>query len=128
MSIGRTFEESFLKGIRSLEMKVDHLYKGSIAQMDREELEDKMKKCDDERIFVIAQWLRNGYGSETIQKITGMDPFFLYHIQKITRPGKGDDGPSKRYPDPSPAQEERLLGFLYRQKLADERIRPVPDA
>ena len=51
--------------------------------MDREELEDKMKKCDDERIFVIAQWLRNGYGSETIQKITGMDPFFLYHIQKI---------------------------------------------
>ncbi|MDB7977042.1 carbamoyl-phosphate synthase large subunit, partial [Faecalitalea cylindroides] len=83
MSIGRTFEESFLKGIRSLEMKVDHLYKGSIAQMDREELEDKMKKCDDERIFVIAQWLRNGYGSETIQKITGMDPFFLYHIQKI---------------------------------------------
>ena len=83
MSIGRTFEESFLKGIRSLEMKVDHLYKGSIAQMDREELEDKMKKCDDERIFVIAQWLRNGYERDTIQKITGMDLFFLYHIQKI---------------------------------------------
>ena len=27
MSIGRTFEESFLKAVRSLEMKVDHLYK-----------------------------------------------------------------------------------------------------
>ena len=31
MSIGRNFEESFLKAVRSLEMKVDHIYKKRIG-------------------------------------------------------------------------------------------------
>ena len=61
MSIGRTFEESFLKAIRSLEMKVDHLYKKELAELSKEELLEKIKKCDDERIFAVTQWLRNGY-------------------------------------------------------------------
>ena len=83
MSIGRTFEESFLKGIRSLEMKVDHLYKKTIAAMDKESLFEKMKACDDERIFVIAEWMRRQYDRCIVEKTTKMDPFFLYHIQKI---------------------------------------------
>lgn len=83
MSIGRTFEESLLKGVRSLEMKVDHLYKKSIAELNKEELLEKIKACDDERIFAIAQWLRNGFDKETIVEVTKMDYFFLDHIQKI---------------------------------------------
>ena len=34
MSIGRNFEESFLKAVRSLEMKVDHIYKKRIGRID----------------------------------------------------------------------------------------------
>ena len=83
MSIGRTFEESFLKAIRSLEMKVDHLYKKELAQMDKTELLEKIKKCDDERIFAITEWMRKGYGVETIIQTTKMNPFFLSHIQRI---------------------------------------------
>lgn len=83
MSIGRTFEESFLKAVRSLEMKVDHIEKASLNALNKEELIEKIKKCDDERIFAIASWIRKGYDVETIISLTSMDRFFLAHIQRI---------------------------------------------
>lgn len=83
MSIGRTFEESFLKGIRSLEMKVNHLYHKDIDGMSREELKALIEKQNDLRIFAMAQWLRDGYPLEELHDMTAMDPFFLWHIQHI---------------------------------------------
>lgn len=83
MSIGRTMEESLLKAVRSLEMKVDHLEKKEMLDLSDEELLEEIKKSDDTRIFAIAQWLRNGNNAETIHEITKMDPFFLAHIQRI---------------------------------------------
>lgn len=83
MSIGRTFEESFLKGIRSLEMKVDHLENKELAGLNKEELLEKIKRCDDERIYAIAKWLRDGYDMKTVEEVTAMDHFFLCHIQRI---------------------------------------------
>ena len=83
MSIGRTFEESFLKAVRSLEMKVDHIVKKDFVGMSKEDLLAKIKLCDDERIFAIAQWLRDGYDVETICKVTKMDLFFVTHLKHI---------------------------------------------
>ncbi|WP_317395882.1 carbamoyl-phosphate synthase large subunit [Faecalicoccus pleomorphus] len=83
MSIGRTFEESFLKAVRSLEMKVDHIYKAEFASMDQMQLLEKIKNSDDERIFAIAQWLRNGFDMSIILKETNMDSFFIHHIKRI---------------------------------------------
>ena len=83
MSIGRTFEESFLKAVRSLEMKVDHVYKKELEDLNKNELFEKIRKNDDERIFAIAQWLRYGWDIKEIQKLTKIDYFFLYHIAKI---------------------------------------------
>ncbi len=83
MSIGRTMEESLLKAVRSLEMKVDHLEKKEMLDLSDEELLEEIKKSDDTRIFAIAQWLRNGNSAEKIHEITKMDPFFLAHIQRI---------------------------------------------
>ena len=83
MSIGRTFEESFLKAVRSLEMKVDHIYKAEFASMDQMQLLEKIKSSDDERIFAIAQWLRNGFDMSIILKETKMDSFFIHHIKRI---------------------------------------------
>ena len=83
MSIGRTFEESFLKAVRSLEMKVDHIYKAEFASMDQMQLLEKIKNSDDERIFAIAQWLRNGFDMSIILKETKMDSFFIHHIKRI---------------------------------------------
>lgn len=83
MSIGRTFEESFLKGVRSLEMKVDHLWKESFTHMNQDELFYKIGRHDDERFFAVAQWMRNGWDLAPVLEETQIDPFFLSHIQKI---------------------------------------------
>ena len=83
MSIGRNFEESFLKAVRSLEMKVDHIEKAEFTAMDQMQLMEKIKKNDDERIFAIAQWLRNGYDMALVVEETKMDAFFISHIKRI---------------------------------------------
>lgn len=83
MSIGRTLEESLLKAVRSLEMKVDHLEKKELIGLSQEELYEIIQRNDDLRIFAIAQWLRDGYDVETIVELTKLDLFFLAHIQRI---------------------------------------------
>ena len=83
MSIGRTFEEAFLKSVRSLEIKVDHIEKKEMKDLDEEALYLKIKERDDERIFAIAEWMRKGFDLEKIQKLTNIDYWYLRHIQKI---------------------------------------------
>lgn len=57
MSIGRTFEESLLKAIRSLETGVFHLYMEKFDEKTREELLSYIKAGTDDRIFAVAQLL-----------------------------------------------------------------------
>lgn len=83
MSIGRNFEESLLKAVRSLEMKVNHLFIKEMADYSEEELLALIKQCDDRRIFAIAEWLRKGLSIDTIAETTKMDMFFLSHIKNI---------------------------------------------
>ena len=83
MSIGRTFEESFLKSVRSLEIKVDHIEKKDFCTLSKEELFSKIDGRDDERIFAVAEWLRRGYDIATVHQVTNIDNWYLVHIQKI---------------------------------------------
>ncbi len=83
MSIGRTFEESFLKSIRSLEIKVDHIEKKDFTDLSKEELFSKIDGRDDERLFAVAEWLRRGLDVETVHRVTNIDNWYLAHIQKI---------------------------------------------
>ena len=85
MSIGRTFGESFLKGVRSLESKITHLYKEDIDYLSREELLEIIRLQTDERMFAIAQWIFDGHDIETLIEETKIDPLFLYHIDRIIR-------------------------------------------
>ena len=62
MSIGRTFEESFLKAVRSLEMKVDHIYKAEFASMDQMQLLEKIKTA----MMSVSLRLPNGYVMDLI--------------------------------------------------------------
>ena len=54
MSIGRTFEESLLKSIRSLENKVNHIEIKALKELNVEELLELIDNHTDERIFAIA--------------------------------------------------------------------------
>ena len=83
MSLGRTFEESFLKGIRSLETKVDHLYMEKFDNVETSELLKQIEIPTDERIFMIAELLRRDVTPEEINEITKIDVFFLRKLENI---------------------------------------------
>ncbi|MBQ7582130.1 MAG: carbamoyl-phosphate synthase large subunit, partial [Lachnospiraceae bacterium] len=77
MSVGRTMEESLLKGIRSLETGVIHLHHSDFDNKTTEELLTSIEKGTDERIFAIAELLRRKTPVEVITEITGIDPLFI---------------------------------------------------
>ncbi|MDO4977964.1 MAG: carbamoyl-phosphate synthase large subunit [Eubacteriales bacterium] len=83
MSVGRTFEESLLKAIRSLEIGVYHLYSAKFHGMETSDLLKYIAKGSDDRIYAIAHLIRYGTSLETIAEITGIDPFFLKKLEHI---------------------------------------------
>jgi carbamoyl-phosphate synthase large subunit len=80
MAIGRAFEESLMKAIRSLEI-------GKLGlepdDWNDEELEEELSRPTDRRVFAIAEALRRGYDLGTLGNLTGWDPFFLERIRRI---------------------------------------------
>ena len=83
MSIGRTFEESLLKAIRSLETGADHLYMEKFEKKDKKALMEYIKIGTDDRIFAIARLLRLGEEVSDIREQTCIDRFFLDKMKKI---------------------------------------------
>ena len=83
MSVGRTFEESLLKGIRSLEIGVYHLHMEKFDDWDKEKLMEYIAVSTDDRIYAIAQLLRLGSEVSEIALATGIDPFFLRKLRNI---------------------------------------------
>ena len=83
MSVGRTFEESLLKAIRSLETGVNHLYMEKFEKEDKKALMDYIKIGTDDRIFAIARLLRMGESVFDIREQTRIDCFFLDKMKKI---------------------------------------------
>ena len=83
MSVGRTFEESLLKGIRSLEIGVYHLHMDKFDDWSREELLRYIAIGTDDRIYAIAQLLRLGSSVSEIVTATGIDAFFVRKLRNI---------------------------------------------
>jgi len=83
MSIGRTFEESFLKAVRSLEIGVNHLWKDYVADMSIDQLVELVQITTDDRIYQIAELLRRGMDVKEICALTAIDLFFVDKVQKI---------------------------------------------
>ncbi|MBG9589272.1 carbamoyl-phosphate synthase large subunit [Cytobacillus firmus] len=83
MAIGRTFEESLLKAVRSLEANIYHLELKDAGQISDELIEKRIRKAGDERLFYIGEAIRRGVTIETIHEWSKIDLFFLYKIKKI---------------------------------------------
>lgn len=83
MSIDRTIEGSFMKGIRSLEIKVDGPCLPELQEMETEALEEHLKRADDRRLFAIFELLRRDYPIGKIVQLTTMDIFFVKKFENI---------------------------------------------
>ncbi len=86
MAIGRTFEESLLKAIDSLDVKFNYQLGLSLYDnMTKEELVPYLQKPHDQRIFAICKALQKGMEVGEIVKITKIDEFFIRKLENIVR-------------------------------------------
>lgn len=83
MAIGRTFEESILKAIRSLEYGVHHLGLPNGDEFSLEKIIKRIKMAGDERLFFIGEALRRKVSVEEIHEYTKIDLFFLNKFKHI---------------------------------------------
>lgn len=83
MGIGTTLEESLLKGTRSLEIGVNHLYHNKFDNMSVEELKEYISEFRDDNLFAIAELLYHGVSVEEIHEITQITSYFLETIKHI---------------------------------------------
>lgn len=85
MAISRTFESALLKAVSSLEGRTSGLYIKRIRDLTNEELVNKIKLKDDERLFAMAESLRRGMKEEELIFLTDIDPWFINGINNIVK-------------------------------------------
>ena len=85
MAIGRTFEESFQKSIRMLDIGKDGLVLNRLDEktFDDEDLENYLLKPDDHILYHVAAALKKGMSVQKIYKLSAIDPWFIEKIKNI---------------------------------------------
>ncbi|WP_085314261.1 carbamoyl-phosphate synthase large subunit [Derxia lacustris] len=80
MAIGRTFQESFQKALRGLEVGVDGLNQKTT---DREVIEEELGEPGPERIWYVGDAFAQGFTLDEVHNLTHIDPWFLVQIKEI---------------------------------------------
>ena len=80
MAIGRTFQESFQKALRGLEVGVDGMNQKTI---DRETIEEELGEPGPDRIWYVGDAFAQGFTMEEVHQLTHIDPWFLIQIKEI---------------------------------------------
>ena len=119
MAIGSTFQESLQKALRGLETGVTGLNERSRAtgdNKDRDKLREELRHPGAERLWHVADAMRQGFTFDDVARLTGIDPWFLVQIadlviEETNTRSEGLDG----------LNETRLL-LLKRKGFSDARI------
>ncbi|QIK37463.1 carbamoyl-phosphate synthase large subunit [Caldichromatium japonicum] len=118
MAIGRTFQESLQKALRSLEIDRYGLEE-MVNLKDPDTLDTirhELRQTGAERIFYLADAFRAGFSVEEAHALSRIDPWFLAQIEDLVRTEQG-----VRAEGPEALTPERLR-VLKRQGFADRRI------
>ena len=134
MSIGRTFRESLMKAVRSLEIdrygladpKPEELER--LSEKERKELISKgLRIPGPDRLWTIARACREGRTEEEIYSASGVDPWFLAHLAELVEleeeagaPGLLEDAFSLRYLKQNGFSDLEIAG---RQGVAESAVR-----
>jgi carbamoyl-phosphate synthase large subunit len=82
MAMGRTFQESFQKALRGLEVGVDGMNEKT---QDREVLEKELGEPGPERIWYVGDAFAMGLSVDEVFALTKIDPWFLVQIEEIVK-------------------------------------------
>lgn len=83
MAIGKSLEEAFMKGLRSLETKTCHLYNAKFDNFKKHELLEYISTDAYDKIYAIAQLLRIGVAVKEIFKRTNICEDFLIAFRNV---------------------------------------------
>jgi carbamoyl-phosphate synthase large subunit len=90
MAIGRTFQESIQKAMRSMETGLTGLnevpldgFDPATGEVDEDAVEAALGKPVENRILVVAQALRAGLSIDAINRASGFDPWFVEQLKGI---------------------------------------------
>ena len=82
MAMGRTFQESFQKALRGLEVGVDGMNEKT---QDREILERELGEPGPERIWYVGDAFAAGWSLDEVYDLTKIDKWFLIQIEEIIK-------------------------------------------
>ncbi len=119
MSIGRTFKESLQKGLRSLESGSYGLEEASLSPAD---LKSKLQIPNSERIWAVAQAIREGMPIDEIYGITWIDPWFLNNMKQIIEEEEKLKVESVKFKNKNNAETAELLRRAKEYGFSDRRI------
>ena len=120
MAMGRTFQESFQKALRGLEVGVDGMNEKT---QDREILEKELGNPGPERIWYVGDAFASGWSLEEVHAITKIDPWFLVQIQEIIQIELELDKHTEQHGDKALAQISKQELFSLKQKgFSDRRL------
>ena len=86
MAMGRTFQESFQKALRGLEIGVaglDEITGVAIDEVEKDNLRQELRLPGADRIWYVADAFRQGFTVDDVAKLTGIDPWFLVQIADL---------------------------------------------
>ena len=84
MAMGRTFQESFQKALRSLETGLDGWsLPWSWKRLTKQELEYQLRVPNPERVLVLKQAMGDGYSDADLHRLTAIDPWFLAQMRDL---------------------------------------------
>ncbi len=104
MALGRSFEEVLQKGIRMLQIGAHGLCK---TPFEFKDIDEELKNPTPKRVFAIAQAIIKGYSLEKINKITGIDLWFLQKLKNIIDMKKELETKKEK----SDLKKAKMLGF-----------------
>lgn len=122
MSIGRTFKESLQKALRSLEIG-SYGFEDIVVGPD--ELKARLKIPNAERIWYVAQAIRNGLSVNDIYELTRIDPWFLNNIKQIIEMEEVIKLSAVSFQQSAETQDLKSSGLLRKAKeygFSDHRI------
>ena len=85
MSIGRNFLEAMQKACQSQENGRAGLGADKKEWIRTEDILKRLEKASDDRIYRVKDALRLGIPSKSVQKLTGIDPWFIAQIKRLVK-------------------------------------------
>ncbi|WFD01455.1 Carbamoyl-phosphate synthase [Malassezia obtusa] len=114
MAIGRTFEESMQKAIRSIDPTYDGFGRNEFVTSD-EDIRQELEFPTDKRIFAIGNALYRNYTVDQIHALSNIDRWFLRKLEGITTAAKTLEASSAAPLEPVLLRQVKQLGFSDRQ-------------